>query len=200
MSVKAELYKAISDRLIEKLNFAPEVELPNLKWVDKNKGQLIAFSQFGAIPLPACLISFPDINWQNAGNNNQTGLCRVKVILMYEVYADFDSESLNQEEALKCFEYEEQMYAALQGFSIDGVSPLERIKSSEEEDHDALVVFTQEYECMLTDTGANTYKNYTLVKPNLNVTYQRNLPDVPPKVKLTSGFNAFYKEPEEEAP
>lgn len=194
MPIKATLFKEIQQHLMQKLNFAPEVQLPNLKWVDKNKGQLNAFSQFGAIPLPACLISFPDIEWSNAGNNNQTGICNIKIVLLYEVFEEFHSESQNLTDALKCFEFEEQLYAALQGFAFNGISPLERIKSTEEEDHDALVVFTQQYQCMITDTGANTYNKYTLVKPNLNVTHQNPLPTTPPKVVLTSGFNQFYNE------
>ena len=186
MSIKADLFTAIQSRLMTKLNFADT--LPSLKWVDKNKGQLQSWSNFGAIPLPAVLISFPDVAWQPQGNNNQSGLCKIKLVLLYEVYSEFYQDSPDQEDALKCFEYDEQLFAAVQGFAIDKVTPLNRVRTTEEEDHDAVVVFTQEYECMITDTGANTFKNYTLVEPDLVVEYKKNLEKRPPKVNIQTGF------------
>jgi hypothetical protein len=110
------------------------------------------------------------------------------VVLLYEVYSEFYQNSPDQEDALKCFEYDEQLFAAIQGFAIDGVSQLNRIRTTEEEDHDALVLFTQEYECMITDTGANTYKQYELATPDLSVEYKKDINHRPPKVVIKTGF------------
>lgn len=198
MSLKGDLFKALADRLMTKLAFAEEGDtLPALKWVDKNKGQLKAWSSFGAIPLPAALISFPDADWSSAGNNDQTGILRIRVILLYEVYNEFYEGAPDQDDAIKCWEYDEQMYAALQGFEMAKVGKLERVKTTEEEDHDALVTFTQDYVTLVKDDGANTYREYELADPDLVVTHANPPVKRAPKVIFTSGFITGPLPPEE---
>ncbi len=183
MSIKGTIYTEIADRLFAKLSFAPEAELPSLRWVDKENGQFRLMDQGFPIPLPAITIGFARAEYTSNGQNVQEGQATIRIRIGYESYADSFEGSSNQAESLKYYEFQEQVYAALQGFSGTNFSALERVAEEDDEDHDAMIVTIIDFATMITDTGAITAKDYVLATIDPVPEHQKNLPINPVVIK-----------------
>ncbi len=186
MSVKGTIYKALADRLMDKLTFAVGVELPSLKWVDKENAQFLKMEKGYPIPLPAITIRFVNTDWTTNGRNVQDGNAVIEFSIGYENYSDSFEGSVNQDDALKFYEFNEQVFAALQGFSGEGFTALQRINDGEDDDHDAMIVSKMSFTTLITDTGAETHKDYVLAPINPKPVF-KELINRPP-TNFVSGF------------
>ena len=130
------------------------VNIPKLAWVDKNRGQIKYLSKELGIPFPAVLISFPEVDYEMLGAGVRKGACVVRITSLFENFADSFVGSFDQETALKYFEFNDLVFEALEEFSGACFTKLIRIKETEDEDHDFLIITHTDYATELTELAA----------------------------------------------
>ncbi|MDN3621332.1 hypothetical protein QWY81_17830 [Polaribacter undariae] len=166
MSVKGHTHKELEAYL--------KAEIPSLKWFDKDKGQFENASNH-VMPYPAILFSFGNTPYETLSNKVQKGAVTLRFRIGVESYADSFVGSINQDKALEFFDFNEKVFVALQGLSTTYLRNLERSADEDDNDHKNVIVTIMEFTGTLIDDSAEEGKNFTLVEPELNVTYKKEL-------------------------
>jgi hypothetical protein len=151
---KSTLYKAIRDRLKDKL--------PQL-WIDLQKGQFKKASEDYPVPLPAALIEFGRISWSEFSKTAQKGNASVIVHLYLANRTDTFEGSEMEEESLTILDDQDAIYDNLQGLSGDGFDPLERKSELPQS-------LGQGWICFATEFTTTLYSSY----PTSRVLVQKN--------------------------
>lgn len=180
MSIKKELFTALQTQL--------KTYVPNLKWVDKNMGQLKALDQFEIFPMPAILMEYGRIEWQTIGNSVKQGNAPVKLTIIYENYSAGNSETTEQERniAFEFFDFCEAVKQAVEDFAGENFGRMTFVADDEDNDHENFIVTTQEYNVMLTDDSTAKNRNYVPVDPEITAKYKR--PVDRPESNVVSDF------------
>lgn len=170
MSIKGDIFKAIGDKLMQKLQF-PDGSLPNLMWYDKDFGQA-KLMQDGiiAMPLPAILFTFRTPNWNSTSSNIQHGESVLRVRVVFENYADSFEGSVNQDKAIQFFEFNEKVHLALQGMQGENFTSLTRNGDDEDDDHNNVVVTDIFYSTIISDESADTNSGTEVENPSISHT------------------------------
>ncbi len=177
MSVKKEIYLALSNYLMATLNSTPDehghltpaqqeyadMNLPNLVFFDKQMGQMNHPELFNAIPLPAILFSFRRIDWESESRRVQKGNAIFTFWAYFENYADSFNGSMNQEKAIQFFDFNEAVHKALQGLEGEYFTSLDRVSDEDDEDHDMIIGTIFEYATTVADSSADEHRKYTAV-------------------------------------
>ncbi len=162
MSTKGKIYKTIADHLMNKVE--------GLKMVDKNKGQLDNISQY-VLPLPAVLISFGKFHYKDIGSGIKQGEGTIKFKVAFENYADSYTGSINQEQALAFFDFNEAVQEVLESFSGEDFSELNLIADEDDENYKNVIVTDMEYELSIINRTGDKTKNYVDVEATPKVKY-----------------------------
>lgn len=171
MSTKADIFKAIQDRLYEKLQ---GIEPFERIWVDKNMGQLASVDQHDTFPLPGILISYGRGQYRNLSKGVQEWQGTMRLELIYETHSHSTTDSEDRDLAMEFFEFNQQVHDALEGFSGDDFTSLMRVADEEDTSHTTVIVSVLEYQFSFIDR-VNDRKKYVEVEPDLQVTYARPL-------------------------
>lgn len=163
MSVKGEIYKTIAQHLMQSVS--------GLAMVDKDKGQLENISEF-ALPYPCVLISFGRFEYEAVGGGIKKGTGTIRFRVAYENYADSYTGSINQDLALKFFDFNEAVQTALEGFFSTDFSPLTLIADEDDQEHKNVIVTVFEYETTIVNNSAIGDKNYVLAEADPKVIYK----------------------------
>jgi hypothetical protein len=174
MSVKGDIFRQLSTYLMETLQnydpvahpegvFLPEMNLPGLAWVDKQMGQMNHPELSQLVPLPAILIGFRKTTWNSESRRVQKGDSVLTFWVYFENYADSFTGSINQDIALRFFEFNEQVHLALQGYDGDLFTRLDRISDEEDEEQDMIIGTLFEYSTIISDRSADEHRNYQVV-------------------------------------
>ena len=171
MSVKKDLFTQLGAYLMETLqNFDPTLNLPNLAWFDKQMGQFTTPELSYAIPLPCILMEYQSFSWETVGKNQQRGNGVIRFYIYFENYADAFTGSVNQDLALRFFEFTEQVNLALQGLGLPNMTPLLRVSDNEDSAEDMIITSIVDYGTIITDASTDIARNFILVDPNVTVT------------------------------
>ena len=198
MSVKKDLFTQIGAYLMQTLqNFdatlypkgvlPQELNLPGLKWFDKQMGQFTTPEMSYAIPLPCILMEYQEFEWETVGKNQQRGNGTIRFYIYFENYADAFLGSVNQDLALRFFEFTEQVNLALQGLSLENMTPLLRVTDNEDSAEDMIITSQAEYGTIITDATTDYSRNFVLVDPSVTVTKVPQ-PTRPARAPFTDGF------------
>lgn len=153
-SAKTKLYRLIGDHLMDTLGGTgvievleyegtdqeETIEVPKLQWYDKNRGQIKFLTKELGIPMPAVLISFPDINYESLGSGLQKGATTIRITTLFESFADSHHGSFDQDIALKYFYFNDLIVETLGNFEGSFFTKLQRITEQEDEEHDYLII------------------------------------------------------------
>lgn len=181
MSAKKDLYVAMSEYLMSRMQIkgtgfpdgllAAEMNLPGLKWFDKQMGQFTHPELSYAIPLPGILMQYMPFQWTTVGKRQQRGAGILRFSLYFENYADSFNGSVNSDIALRFFEYSEVLHQALQGLLLDGITTtaLDRVGDNEDEAEDMIVTTTMDYSVVLADAAADYSRNYEMANADVVV-------------------------------
>jgi hypothetical protein len=171
MSKKADIFKALQNRLYEQLE---GIEPFQSVWVDKNMGQLSALNTHDTFPLPGILIEFGRGTYRTLSRGVQEWTGIVRLQLIYETLGHSATESQDRDLALEFFEFNELVDDALEGFSGTDFTSLMRIGDEEDNSHEQVVVSVIEYQFSFIDRKQNRQK-LTEVSPDLIVTRAKPL-------------------------
>jgi len=163
MSPKAELFKSILERL--------KAQVPELRYINQDLGQLENYGMRPAVAWPCCLIDIADSNYSEQ-NNEKVQVAAGSVIIRTGLVQYSDSSNLTDESirnnALQYYELENKIYSSLHGWSPENMGRmLRRADGTEKRDDDIRVRVTR-YEISYTDTSAMAV--YTKVpRPGANI-------------------------------
>lgn len=170
MSIKKQIFQDIGDYLMQKLsNFPADLDLPDLKWFDKQMGQFTSGDQFYSLPLPCILMEYGQFNWQTISKNQQKGTGILRFYIYFENYADSFNGSVNESLALRYFEFTEQAQMTLQGFSLPYMAPLERVTDAEDTEQDMIITSMIDYNTTIYDTSTDEQRDHILTEPDIIV-------------------------------
>jgi hypothetical protein len=198
MSIKKDIFKQMGDYLMVTLQtydaelfpngvFTTEMNLPGLKWFDKQMGQFTNPEMAYAIPLPCILMEYQQFTWQRVGKNQQKGTGSIRFYVYFENYADAFTGSINQELALAFFDFTEQAHIALEGKALLNMAPLMRLTDSEDSAEDMIITSQADYGTIINDASTSTDRNYTMVDPEVVVT-KVNITSRPVRPGFVDGF------------
>ncbi len=139
--MRSRVYTEIRNRLLEKL--------PQLQYVDLQKGQFDKPQQNYPIPLPAALIEIKPKEWSNAATGNQMGETIVSIYLYHDLVTDSFNGAEQEAETIKLLDTQDDVFQALECFDSDEFQPLSRISEHEPYYGDRYVCFGTDFKTLL---------------------------------------------------
>lgn len=132
--------------------------VPELNWVDLDRGQIDYYHINPAMNYPGVLIDVALNECESIFHNKQQ--CNASVILriIQNPYAS-ESELMPtleqaQNRSSQCYDLINKVYQALQGFEIGELSPLSRFEQHKETRDDELFVYRIEFRTLLDDLAS----------------------------------------------
>jgi hypothetical protein len=162
-SIKGKIYQYLVTHLMTELSDAKmtAIGLPKgVQWIDKNKGQLENLDEEHPIPMPCILISFGRSEYITRGVGTQQGDMRIEITIGYESFSDSDGLSMDQDKAIEMWEFNDQVFMAMQGLSADLFSNMDRATEQDDINHDTILKTVQEYRCRVIDESAFAHRKY----------------------------------------
>ena len=147
----AQLLLQIEDRIAD--------QVKDIRWIDQYHGQDQTDIR-PALAYPAVLIDFEQTEYEGMGGFSQSAAVTLTVRLLLDNFASSAQKSPQKakETAMRCYELEDEVVAALHGWSpdTDFCQPLVRLSDRSENRHDIglrirVITFTTEWECYDTD-------------------------------------------------
>lgn len=114
--LRSKVYLQIKERLQEKL--------PELQFIDLQKGQFVKPQQNYPIPLPACLIEFKPVTWSNAESGTQLGKTLISVYLYLDLVTDSFDNAEQEQETIELLDQQDSIFETLQGLDSEDFAPL----------------------------------------------------------------------------
>lgn len=179
-STKGLVFKQLAAHLMEQMA-APGNDLPALVWVDMDKGQFDSPEDV-FLPLPAIVISFGSTQWESQSSKAQQGNALLTFSIGFENYAEMYEGSVNQEIALKYWEFTEKIHTLLQGTSGERFSAMDRVQEDEyiNPERPNMLICKYGYTTKLVDNSAMDGVNYVLADPDVSITRTSSAGEDPP--------------------
>jgi hypothetical protein len=117
--MQSEIYTSIHDRLQEKL--------PELLYIDLQKGQFDRYGQQANLPLPSALIELKQVDWVGTAGGSQTGDALISVYLYIDKPAGTLEATAQQAGSLLMLHTQQKIFRALEKLSGDTFQPLIRV-------------------------------------------------------------------------
>lgn len=150
-SLFAQLFLAIQEQI--------EKEVPEIRQIDIDLGQLETYETRPAVSFPCVLIDFPATPYSNHSQGWQWADVNVTIRLGFTPFSSASSitPDVTKEQALHFFELENKLYEALQGFTAGGcIQPLIRVSAATERREDAYRVREIQFTTGTEDDTAKT--------------------------------------------
>lgn len=149
-------------------------QVPEIKWIDQDFGQLENYTDRPAVQFPCVLIDFPDQHFKELGDGDQWGEVTIQLRIGFAAFSSANSAAPTsaQELALQYYEIENKLFAALNGWVplYNGApisEPIIRTRAATEGREDTYRVRVNQYTTAYEDMGAMPVK--TTIKALLNI-------------------------------
>ncbi len=136
------IYKQIADRL--------RANIPGLKTIDADTGQLADPEKAYPLLFPAVLIDLDNIDWSTLGNKMQSGKSNIAITVAVLPVNQSHQDSPTIEGFVEQMEIINQVYAVLESFI-----GLNRIKTFRQKRYDTIQAYTHIFTNKLTDNSAS---------------------------------------------
>jgi len=152
------------DRLFQQIQLHLTTNVPELKWIDLDQGQLEIPEEQYPVQFPACLIEFPNVpSWQSLSHGLQIGDATITFRIAFDIYNDTHKDAPDIDAALSKLQLINKIHKHLHYFEGDHFNKLERIASFQEKRQDALTVIIMQYNTNIRDAHAvPQYENTTI--------------------------------------
>jgi hypothetical protein len=115
---RSEIYKPLRDRAKD--------QLPYLRFIDLQKGQMQDTKQNYPIPLPALLIELGDFQFSNLLEHQQKGDGKISLYLYLDLVSDSFAGAEREDETIAILDHFDELFEAFEGFAIQNLTPLVR--------------------------------------------------------------------------
>lgn len=137
--------------LFEALQTQIKAQVPAIRWIDQDMGQLESYNERPAVAWPCVLIDFDGWNFENMGQNCQTAEGDIIIRLAFPPFSHSNNLSPVKDKALIFYEHEFNLHKALQGWNPEGFSPMTRISADTEKRNDPIRVRVIRYRIAFED-------------------------------------------------
>lgn len=151
-------------------------EVPAVKWVDQDMGQLEHYETRPAVQFPCVLIDFINAGYKEEGQLVQWGDITVQLRIGFAPFSSANSAApvSAQEAALQYYDIENDIFKALHGWTpvygdpqVPIADPLIRVTAATEQREDAHRVRVNHFTTAFEDDGATPTR--TTVKAKMNI-------------------------------
>ena len=122
-------------QLLQKLQSRIQIQVPAIKWIDQDLGQLEHYDQRPAVSWPCVLIDFGNTTYDEMSGNVQWGNAQFTLRLGFPSFSPSQAgaPASVKEQSLQYYELEQLLYQAIQGYGADGLmQPATRITAGTE--------------------------------------------------------------------
>lgn len=119
MPARKETYKAVRDRI--------RAEMPWIKWIDLQKGQMDSPSKSYPLPLPCALVEFKPVTWENFPRQSQIGWTTISIWLYLDHSGDSVKGAQMEEQSLALMDSMDEVFQKLEDLSGPSFKRLVRI-------------------------------------------------------------------------
>lgn len=148
-------------------------QVPEIKWIDQDLGQLEHYEIRPSVAWPCVLIDFGNTNYDEMPGNVQWGNAAFSLRLGFPSFSPSQSGAPTsvKEQALQYYELEQFLYQAIQGYDGDGlIQPATRINAmTERRDGDNFRVRVLVFNTTFMDDSAA--EQFTTARPTLNLQF-----------------------------
>lgn len=169
MNYFGQLFIALSDHL--------KKQVPELRWIDQDFGQLEVFEYRPNVAFPCVLIDFAAAAYSNLSQLSQVGELTITVRIGFTPFSSAQQSAPMdvRQKALEYYEIEQKVYQALQGFNTLQCQPLmrmsaqteQRVSASGAQDASGLRVRILSFQTSFEDNSAE--RQYTVQPANLEI-------------------------------
>lgn len=133
-------------------------QIPELRWIDVDFGQIDSYETRPPIAFPAALIDIELPECSDEGDKIQRCTCRVSLRLVFDTYGETSAAApaIDRNKATRYFDTVEKVYVKLQGYYDDNIDGLSRKDVFQEKRDDGLKVTVMRFETEFDDFSANT--------------------------------------------
>ena len=144
MSVRRELYTTVRDRI--------RAEMPWVRWIDLQKGQMDIPAKTYPLPLPCALVDIKQVTWDSYTDLSQLG----QTIIAIWLYLDHSGDSLKdtemEEQSLELMDRMDDVYQKLGDLSGQSFKRLVRSSDQVVSYKPRMVVFRCDFSTTLIDS------------------------------------------------
>jgi len=163
-AILAQIFIAIQERIA--------TEVPEIKFIDQDLGQLEYYKDRPAVAFPCVLLDMADIQPTDNSGNSQIVTVTLEVRLAIAAYVEATRYFSRQhkETALNYYNVEHRINKALHGWYIDGLfNALDRVRIKTERREDNLRVRVISYQFAYMDNTAMRVPFQTIATPDLEI-------------------------------
>lgn len=119
-----------------------KTEIPDIRWIDQDLGQLESYGDRPAVSWPCALIDFTNFRYEDASDLIQFAEGTVTIRLAFPPFSNTNSLTPTnfKEKALQFYDIEWAIYKALHGWKPDGYGYMSRTNVSTEKRNDIIRV------------------------------------------------------------
>jgi hypothetical protein len=130
-----------------------QTEVPEIKWIDQDFGQLENYGDRPSVLFPCLLLDFEDMTFSNKGERTQIGEGSVLFRLGFQPWSNTNSATpeVYRKKAMHYYELEHKLHQCLQGYGTEEFGPLIRTSAGTEERNDNLRVRQIRYSVVSDD-------------------------------------------------
>lgn len=130
--------------------------IPELQWIDLDKGQLEGYDMRPAVNFPCALLRIELPQCADEGEKKQRCTCRITVRVAHDFMGDTSAITplINRQGSLAYFDTAEKVFKALQGYYDTEIDQLTRVSSFQEGRPDGIVVMQTVFETEFDDLTA----------------------------------------------
>ena len=144
MSVRKETYKAIRDRIV--------AEMPWIRSIDLQKGQMETLSKTYPLPLPCALIEIGAVTWDNYITLSQLGQATISIFVYFDHSGDSLKGSEMENESLKLMDQMDDVFQKISDLSGSAFKRLVRTGDQVVKYRPRMVVFRCDFSTTLVDS------------------------------------------------
>lgn len=133
--------------------------IPEVKWVDLDIGQLESYDERPAVQFPCVLIDFPGATYSNLSQQVELWDGNISIRLGFDPFSETSSITPDavKFKGLEYFEIEHKLYKHLKGFTAGGnIQPMCRISSASENREDSFRIRQIMFTSAAEDEAAQT--------------------------------------------
>lgn len=175
--MKKIIFEAIAGYLAAALNTVEMIaKYGDCKYIAVFNDQFNAEQEEHAIPKPAIAIDFPNAdNWLTKTNNRQTGDLIISIYVAQHTIADsnYFASALDKEEAMKRFEYLQDIQNLLQGRDLGSAGKLSRTNDFQDINADHISVDRIDYVTTVEDCLSDPENNWIEITADWKIIYKK---------------------------
>jgi hypothetical protein len=135
-----------------------KTNVPSLKWIGWDNGEIDLVDSSYPISYPNVLIDFVNFSPETVGGNVQIGDLLIRLRISFRIYDDMNSiaPDTSRTAGLTILKQLNEIYKALQGWSGgEHYNELERVAQNREQRNDELTVYTMDFVTNFRDAHAS---------------------------------------------